>query len=78
MRQFLIDLIAFILIAVYCTSILGCASIANNRNLNSAVAPICIIPIVNTAYMVYRWEDCKWIELFEECKTNTLKGIDNL
>lgn len=49
MRQFLFDLIAFILMAVYCTSILGCASIVNNRNLDSAVTPICIIPIINTA-----------------------------
>ena len=78
MRQFLIDLIAFILMAVYCTSILGCAIIVDNRNCNSAVAHICIIPIINTAYMVYRWEDCKWIECFEECKTNILNGVENL
>lgn len=78
MRQFLIDLIAFILMAVYCTSILGCAIIVDNRNCNSAVASICIIPIINTAYMVYRWEDCKWNEFFEEYKTNILEGIDNL
>lgn len=77
MRQFLIDLIAFILMAVYCTSILGCAIIVDNRS-NSAVAHICIIPIVNTAYMVYRWEDCKWIEFFEGCKTNILNGVENL
>lgn len=78
MRQFLIDLIAFTLMAVYCTSVLGCASIMNNRNCNSAVEPICIIPIINTTYMIYRWEDCRWCELFEECKTNMLNGVENL
>ena len=78
MRKFLIDLIAFILIAVYCTSIMGCAIIIDNRNCNSAVVPICFIPIINTAYMVYRWEDCNWNEMFEGCKTNILNGVENL
>lgn len=78
MRQILIDLIAFILLSVYCASILGCASISQNRDCSIAALPIGIIPVVNTAYMIYRWDDCKWVDLFEGCKTNLLEGVDNL
>ena len=78
MRQFLIDLTAIFLTVIYGASVIGCACIAQNRDCDIAVLPISIIPVINTAYTIYRWDDCKWSEMFEGCKTNLKKGVENL
>ncbi len=70
-------LIELILIVMYCISIFGCACIANNRN-NITAAYIGLFPIVNTGYMIYRWDDCNMIEIFNGAMTNLEKDIENL
>lgn len=70
-------LIELVLIVVYCTSMLGCFCIAHNRNSFLSVC-IGVVPIVNTAYMIYRCDDCNMIEILDGAKTNIEKDIEKL